>query len=101
MNPQVLLSFYVEVNSNRSAVPHIRADINETMPQYDGLNLLGLCVQNQLTRLVPIFISMHVNTEKIMQIAIGNGDDKTIAVILSILTGNTNVDGAGLARSMG
>lgn len=79
---KLLLTFYVEYTKDHYKYQHIQFDLNETRIEFGGLNLLRYCVLNRLLRLVPIFLSLQINRDKILLTAINNGDLMTVNTIL-------------------
>ena len=82
---KVLLTLCLDAKKHPELLSHIKVDLNATKGRRNDvsdLNILDLVVQYQFRRLVPLFLSMNVSAHNALRIAVGNGDDNIVKILL-------------------
>ena len=80
---KVLLTLCLEAKEDPLTLSHLKMDFNATKDdKLGGLNLLDLVVQYRLPRLMPLFLSMNVSASSALRIAVTNGDDNAVELLL-------------------
>lgn len=77
---KTLLSLVAQARAENMA--HIIANVNDTIHNSNGLNLLSFSTQHRLWRLVTLFLTMECDSETAMRMAITNCDEVTVNLIL-------------------